>query len=136
MMAELATLVKYALPVKVIVIKNNSLGMIKWEQIVLEGNPQYGVELQPIDFAAFADACGAAGWTLENPGDAERIIGEALSHDGPALIQAVVDSNEPPMPGKLTTEQAVHFGEALLRGQADRWSILKTVIEDKVREVV
>ena len=40
------------------------------------------------------------------------------------------------MPGKLTTEQAVHFGEALLRGQPDRWSILKTVVEDKVREVV
>src|SRR5256885_2947128 len=57
LMGEVATLVKYHLPVKVIVIKNNTLGMIKWEQIVLEGNPEFGVRLQPIDFAAFAEAC-------------------------------------------------------------------------------
>ena len=65
LMGEVATLVKYNLPVKVIIIKNNVLGMIKWEQIGLEGNPQFGVELQPIDFAAFARACGAAGYTFE-----------------------------------------------------------------------
>ena len=56
LMGEVATLVKYQLPVKVIIFKNNVLGMIKWEQMVLEGNPQFGVELQPIDFAAFARA--------------------------------------------------------------------------------
>src|SRR5947209_8802364 len=61
MMGEMATLVKYKLPVKVIVLKNNVLGQIKWEQIVFEGNSQFGVELQPIDFAAYARAAGAAG---------------------------------------------------------------------------
>jgi thiamine pyrophosphate-dependent acetolactate synthase large subunit-like protein len=61
LMGEIATLVKYKLPVKVIVIKNNVLGQIKWEQMVMEGNPEYGVELEPIDFAAIAKACGAAG---------------------------------------------------------------------------
>jgi thiamine pyrophosphate-dependent acetolactate synthase large subunit-like protein len=54
-------LVRYNLPVKVIIIKNNVLGMIKWEQIAFEGDPEFGVELQPIDFAAFARACGAVG---------------------------------------------------------------------------
>ena len=49
LMGEVATLVKYKLPVKVIVIKNNVLGEIKWEQMVMEANPEYGVELQPID---------------------------------------------------------------------------------------
>ena len=63
LMGEVATLVKYNLPVKVIVIKNNVLGMIKWEQMVFGGNPQFGVELQPIDFAAYAKSCGAAGYT-------------------------------------------------------------------------
>lgn len=66
LMCEMATLVKYKLPVKVIVIKNNSLGMIKWEQMVFEGNPSFGVDLQPIDFAGFARACGAEGFTLWN----------------------------------------------------------------------
>ena len=136
LMGELATLVKYNLNVKVIVIKNNVLGMIKWEQMVLEGNPQYGVELQPIDFEAYAKACGAGGFTIENPKDAAKTLEAALAHPGPAVVQAVVDANEPPMPGKITTKQAVQFAKALARGEKDRWEIIKTVAEDKVREVV
>lgn len=136
LMAEIATLVKYKLPVKVIVIKNNVLGMIKWEQMVLDANPEFGVELQPIDFAAFARACGAEGYTIERPEDAPGILKEALRQRGPAVIEAVVDPNEPPMPGKISTKQAMHFAEALARGQKDRWEIIKTVAEDKVREVV
>ncbi len=136
LMGELATLVKYALPVKVIIMKNNVLGMIKWEQIVLEGNPQYGVDLQPIDFEAYAKACGAGGFTIEKPQDAEKVLKAALEYPGPAVVQAVVDANEPPMPGKITTKQALHFAEALARGEKDRWDIIKTVVEDRVREVI
>jgi len=136
LMGEIATLVKYDLRVKVIVIKNNVLGEIKWEQMVLEGNPEYGVELQPIDFAAYAKACGAAGFTIEKPKEAASVLREALDHPGPAVIQAVVDPNEPPFPGKITTKQALHFAEALARGERKRWDIIKTVLEDKVREVV
>jgi len=136
LMGELATLVKYNLPVKVIIIKNNVLGMIKWEQIAFEGNPEFGVQLQPIDFAGFAQNCGVAGFTLENPGEAESVLREALAHPGPAVVQAVVDPNEPPMPGKMTTEQAWHFAEALARGQEDRWEILKTVAKNTIREVI
>jgi pyruvate dehydrogenase (quinone) len=136
LMGEIATLVKYDLNVKVVVIKNNLLGMIKWEQMVLGGNPQFGVELQPIDFAGFAMNCGAAGFTIERPDEAEPVLRKALAHRGPAVIQAVVDPNEPPMPGKVNTEQALKFAEALARGQKDAWGIIKTVLEDKVREVV
>jgi pyruvate dehydrogenase (quinone) len=136
LMGEVATLVKYRLPVKVIIIKNNVLGMIKWEQIVLEGNPPFGVELQPIDFAAFAKACGAAGYRIEDPAQAAPVLREALAHDGPAIVEAVVDPNEPPMPGNVTMTQALHFAEALARGEKDRWEIIKTVVEDKIREVI
>ena len=136
LMGEVATLVKYKLPVKVIIFKNNVLGMIKWEQMVFEGNPQFGVELQPIDFAAHARACGAGGFTIENPTDAPAVLREALEYDGPAVVQAVVDANEPPLPGNVTVEQAMKFAEALLRGQKDRWQIIKTVAEDKIREVI
>jgi pyruvate dehydrogenase (quinone) len=136
LMAEMATLVKYNLPVKVIVIKNNVLGMIKWEQMVMGGNPQFGVQLHPIDFAGFARACGAAGYTVDDPHQVEGVLGEAFAHPGPALVEAVVDPNEPPMPGKIKMTQALHFAEALARGQKDRWDIIKTIIKDKVREVV
>ena len=63
LMADFATAVKYKLPIKVVIIKNNTLGQIKWEQMVFLGNPEYGVDLQPIDFAAFARACGGAGFS-------------------------------------------------------------------------
>jgi pyruvate dehydrogenase (quinone) len=103
---------------------------------VLDANPQFGVELQPIDFAGYAKNCGAAGFTIEKPGEAEAVLREALAHPGPALVQAVVDPNEPPMPGKISTSQALHFAEALARGERDRWDIIKTVLKDKVREIV
>jgi pyruvate dehydrogenase (quinone) len=136
LMAEMATLVKYRLPVKVILFKNNTLGQIKWEQMVFEGNPQFGVDLQPIDFAAYARACGAAGFRLDDPERAEEVLGRAFAEPGPALVEAVVDANEPPMPGHVTMKQALHFAEAILRGEKHGLEIVKTVLEDKVREVV
>lgn len=136
LMGELATLVKYALPVKIIVLKNNLLGMIKWEQLAFEGNPQYGVELQPIDFAGFAQSCGATGFTVEDPGRVRDVLRQAFSIPGPVVVQAVIDPLEPPLPGKITTAQAWQFAKALAKGQDDRWSILKTLIESRIREVV
>ncbi|HEY3704360.1 MAG TPA: thiamine pyrophosphate-dependent enzyme [Terracidiphilus sp.] len=136
LMAELTTLVKYNMNVCVIVIKNNVLGQIKWEQIILEGNPEFGVELHPIDFAKVAEACGARGFTIERPDEAESVLREALAHPGPKLVQAVVDPNEPPMPGKVTTDQALHFAKALLRGQKDAAEIIKTIAADRIREVI
>jgi pyruvate dehydrogenase (quinone) len=136
LMGELATMVKYNLPVKVMVIKNNVLGMIKWEQLVMEGNPQFGVELQPIDFAAYARACGAAGYCLDDPARAEEVLREAFAQPGPVVIEAVVDPNEPPMPGKISTQQAIHFAKALARGEKDSFGIIKSVLMDKIREVI
>ncbi len=136
LMGEVATLVKYNMNVKVVIIKNNVLGQIKWEQIVFEGNPEFGIDLQPIDFAGYAKDCGAAGFTIERPEGAESILREALAHRGPAVIQAIVDPNEPPMPGQVTTDQAIKFGEALLKGQKEGGKILKTLLEDKFREVI
>lgn len=136
LMGDVATLVKYSLNIKVFIIKNNVLGQIKWEQMVQDANPEFGVELQPIDFAKIAEGFGAAGFTLEDPKDAERVLRLALGTSGPAIVQAVVDPNEPPLPGNVTTEQALNFAESLAKGQKDRFKIIKTVLEDRIREVV
>lgn len=136
LMAELATLAKYRLNVKVIVIKNNVLGQIKWEQMVLDANPEFGVDLEPIDFVGVAKACGVGGFLLDKAEDAESVLRKALNYPGPALVEAVVDPNEPPMPGKVKTEQAIHFAEALARGDKNAGKIIETVLKDKVREVV
>lgn len=136
LMAELATVAKYRLNVKVIVVKNNSLGQIRWEQMVLDANPEFGVELEPIDFAAIARACGIGGFRLEKPQDAQSVLRDALLYPGPALVEAVVDPYEPPLPGKVNTKQAIHFAEALARGEKHAGKIIATIVEDKVRETV
>jgi pyruvate dehydrogenase (quinone) len=136
LMAEMLTLVKYKLPVKVIVFKNNTLGQIKWEQMVFEGNPEFGVDLQPLDFALYAQACGAGGFTLEDPGRTEEVLEQAFAYDGPAVIEAIVDPNEPALPGHVTMDQAWKFAESMVRGEKNRWGIFKDVVKQKIREVV
>ncbi len=136
LMGELATAVKYKLPIKIIVIKNNSLGQIKWEQMVFLGNPEYVCDLQPIDFAGIARACGAVGLTVDDPAQCGAILDQALAMPGPVLVEAVVDQNEPPMPPKIQAKQAMHFAEALARGTPHRGKIALTVASDRVRELV
>jgi pyruvate dehydrogenase (quinone) len=136
LMAEFVNAVHYRLPIKVVIIKNNTLGQIKWEQMVFLGNPEYGVELAPIDFAAFARACGAAGFTIEDPADCGRILDQALATPGPVIIEAVVDPFEPPMPPKITPDQALKFAESLAQGQPKRMKIAATVAENMAREMI
>jgi pyruvate dehydrogenase (quinone)/pyruvate oxidase len=136
LMGELATCAKYDLNVKTVVIKNNSLGQIKWEQMAFLGNPEFGCDLFPIDFAAVAHACGIAGYTVSDPGQCAGVLREALSTPGPALIEAVVDPNEPPMPPQATFEQTKNLVEALARGTPDAAKIARNIALDKIRELV
>ncbi len=136
LMCEFITAVKYKLPIKVCVIKNDVLGQIKWEQMVFLGNPEYEVALQPIDFAAFARACGAQGFTLKDPKMAGDTVSQWLATPGPAILEATVDPLEPPLPAKVKPEQAIHFAESLARGEDRALDIAKTVFKDKIRELV
>ena len=100
---------------------------------MLEGNPQFGVELQPIDFAGIAKNCGAVGFTIEDPRDAESTLRAALAHPGPALVQAIVDPNER---RQCQANRRYPTGLALYpglgpSGEKDRWDIIKTVLKDR-----
>lgn len=136
LMADFVTAVKYKLPIKVVVIKNNTLGQIKWEQMVFLGNPEYGVDLYPIDFAEFAHACGGIGFTVDDPTECGHVMDEFLNAPGPAVLQAIVDPFEPPMPAKVKAEQALHFAESLARGEPNRKKIALTTLSDTVREMI
>ncbi len=136
LMGDLATAVKYGLPVKILIFKNNSLAQIRWEQMIFDGFPEYGTELHPIDFAKFAEAVGAAGFTIERPQEAHGVLEQALDYPGPAVIQAVVDVNEPPMPPRLTYRDVAHFAQALAKGQPERLDIVRTIAEDRIRELI
>jgi pyruvate dehydrogenase (quinone) len=136
LMGEFATAVKYNLPIRIVVIKNNTLGQIKWEQMVFLGNPEYGCDLNPIDFAGFAETCGGTGFRIEDPQDCGKILERALRTKGPVLIEAIVDPFEPPMPPKVTIDQAEKLGKALAKGTPNRKEIALTIASDKVRELV
>jgi pyruvate dehydrogenase (quinone)/pyruvate oxidase len=136
LMGEFVTAVKYKLPIKIIVVKNNTLGQIKWEQMVFLGNPEYGCELAPIDFAEFARACGGTGFSVEDPGECGYVIERALRADGPVVVEAVVDPNEPPQPARVTAKQVAHLASSLAKGTQDGPKIMKTILEDKIRELV
>jgi pyruvate dehydrogenase (quinone)/pyruvate oxidase len=134
LMAEFLTAVKYQLPIVVVLIKNNTLGMIKWEQMVFLGNPEYGCDLQNPDFAQFASACGGLGWTVEKPEDIRPTLERALLSNRPSLVEVVVDPFEPPMPPKVSAKQTLHLAEALVKGEPHRGRIALTLFRDKVDE--
>ncbi len=136
LMADFVTAVKYKLPIKVVIIKNNYLGQIKWEQMVFLGNPEFGVDLHPIDFAAFAHACGGIGYHAERPDQVGGVIEQFLNAPGPAILEAVVDPNTAPLPGKVQAQQALHFAESLARGEKDAVNIIKDALKDKARELI
>jgi pyruvate dehydrogenase (quinone) len=101
LMGELVTAVKYQLPIKVIILKNNSLAEVLFEQKEL-GNPTYGCELAPIDFAAFAKACGADGFTCTHPAEVAAGIRATLRSMRTSVLQVLVDPEEKPaLPSEL-----------------------------------
>lgn len=136
LMAEFATCVQHKLPIKLVVIKNNSLAQIKWEQMVFLGNPEFGCDLVPIDFAAIARACGGSGFRIDDASQCSELLEAALATPGPVLIEAVVDPLEAPLPAKIQPKQALRFAESLLKGEPDAGKIIRNALEDKVRQLI
>ena len=135
LMAEFETAVRYELPIKVFINNNGALGQILWEQMVL-GYPEFGVRFQRYsNFAPWAQACGALGLLVEKPGDLESAVAEALAHPGPALVDVRVNPDEPPMPAKVSHQQAKKFAEAFLKGQPHKAGIASTLFRDKLSEL-
>lgn len=136
LICELATAVKYGLDVKIVVIKNNTLGQIKWEQMVFLGNPEYVCELQPIDFVTVARGFGVNGFAIDDPKRCAETLRAALATPGPVLIEATVDPHEPPMPPKVTLDQAAKLAKSLASGTPNAGTIALTVASDTVREII
>jgi pyruvate dehydrogenase (quinone)/pyruvate oxidase len=136
LMGEFATAVQYKLPIKVILIKNNTLGMIRWEQMAFLGNPEYMVQFSPIDFAKFAEACGGKGYSITEPSDVRTVIRQAFAEKKPTLVEAYVDPFEPPMPPKVDIGFVTNLAESLARGQPYGRRIGLTLFRDKVHETL
>jgi pyruvate dehydrogenase (quinone) len=122
LMGDFLSLAQLGLPVKVVVFNNGALGFIELEQ-KSTGFLEFGTELKNPNFAAMAEAVGIHGIRLEDPADVEPGIAAALAHDGPVLIDAVVNRQELAIPPKITLEMAKGFTlymvKAVMSGRAD-----------------
>ena len=140
LMGEFATAVQYNLPIKIIVIKNNTLGMIRWEQMAFLGNPEYGVEFTPIDFVKFAEACGGIGYAIKEPDEIRSIMEKAMKMDKdrrkPVIIEASVDPFEPPMPPKVEMEFVTNLAESFVKGQPYAKRIGLTLFRNQVHNIL
>jgi pyruvate dehydrogenase (quinone) len=123
LMGDLLTLVQAGLPVKVVVFNNGALGFIELEQKSAGFLPN-GTDLKNPNFAAMAETIGMRGIRIEDPAQIEDGIAAALAHDGPVLIDAVVNRSELVMPPAITVEMAKGFSlymlRAVMNGQADQ----------------
>jgi pyruvate dehydrogenase (quinone) len=108
LMGDFLSLAQLGLPVKVVVFHNSALGFVELEQRST-GFLDFGTGFKNPNFAAVAEAAGVRGIRIENPGDVEAGIAAALAHDGPVLVDAVVNRLELAMPPSVTLEMAKGF---------------------------
>ena len=114
LMGDFLSLVQLGLPIKVVVFNNGALGFVELEQKAT-GFLSVGTELKNPNFAAMAEAIGIRGIRVERPGDVESAIAEALIHNGPVLVDAVVNRSELSMPPKITAAMAKGFTLYMLK---------------------
>jgi pyruvate dehydrogenase (quinone) len=136
LMSELATVVRYRLPIKIVVVRNDSLGQIKWEQMMFLGNPEYECALQPIDFVKVAEAFGLRGFRIERAEDCGPVLDEALAHPGPTLVEAVIDPAEPLLPPRRMPKYADNLKKALERGTPGSEAIRQALEQEPARSMM
>jgi pyruvate dehydrogenase (quinone) len=122
LMGDFLTLAQHELPVKVVVFNNGTLGFVELEQ-KSTGFLDFGVGFKNPNFASMAEAVGIRGIRLEDAGEVKDGIAAALAHDGPVLVDAVVNRTELAMPPSVTLEMAKGFTlfmvQAVMTGRAD-----------------
>ena len=122
LMGDFLSLVQLGLPVKVVVFNNGALGFIELEQ-KSTGFLPFGTEFKNPNFAAMAEAVGVRGIRIEDSGEVEAGIAGALTHNGPVLVDAVVNRTELAMPPAVTMEMAKGFTlymvKAVMSGRGD-----------------
>ncbi|BCI52957.1 pyruvate dehydrogenase [Mycolicibacterium litorale] len=134
---ELMTLLQNDLPVKVVVFNNSSLNFVELE-MKAAGVVNYATDLKNPDFAAVARALGMFGRRVEQPGDLEQAVADALAHDGPALVDVVVARQELTIPPAISAEQAKGFTvyaiRTILAGRGDE--LLDLVTTNVARRIL
>jgi pyruvate dehydrogenase (quinone) len=135
-LGEFATAVQHRLNLKLLVIRNGTLGQIKWEQMLFLGKPEFACEVPPIDFARAAEAMGGRGFTVEDPARADAVLDEALAAEGPVIVQALVDPNEPLLPAVVSKTYKEHLKKAFDAGTPGRIDMERALEREPSRSMM
>ena len=140
---ELITISKYwrdwADPRMVIaVLHNNDLNQVTWELRSMGGSPQFlpSQELPDFPYAAYARSLGLHGILAEKPEEVAPAWEEALAADRPCVVEFVTDASVPPIPPHASWDQIEKMAESVVRGDSDRWDVLKEGVRSKVQEML
>ncbi len=142
-MAELLTIAKYWRQWKdprlvVLVLNNRDLNLVTWEQRVLEGDPRFAPSQDIPDFpyARYAEMIGLRGVRVDDPDRVGEAWDDVLGADRPAVLEAVVDPEVPPLPPHITFDQAKHFAQAALHGDSGRRRMIRNSLRQILHAVV
>ncbi len=112
-MHDFVTAVKYDMPIIVVIMNNQKIGMIKYEQEE-QGHLEYGTDLKNIDFAAFARACGGEGYKVSDHRELSDTFKKAAQEKKPVIIDVIIE-DQPPLPGKITYGQAAGYSKHVMK---------------------
>jgi pyruvate dehydrogenase (quinone) len=142
-MAELLTVKRYwerwqDPRLVVAVLHNNDLNQVTWELRSMGGTPKF-VESQALpdmSYAGFAESIGLHGITVADPEELGPAWDRALAADRPTVLDVHCDPDVPPIPPHTTLEQMTDTAKALLKGDVDRWGVMKEGMKTKAREIL
>jgi pyruvate dehydrogenase (quinone) len=142
-MNELITIAKYRerwsdQRLIVLVLHNDDLNQVTWEQRALEGDPKYEASqvLPDFPYARYAELVGLGGIRVDNPDDLGAAWDEALAAERPVLLEVITDPEVPPLPPHITLEQARHYMKAIVHGDPDRGAMVRQSLKQKLEELV
>jgi pyruvate dehydrogenase (quinone) len=118
------------------VLHNDDLNQVTWEMRAMEGAPKFAESqtLPSVDYAGFAASLGLEGVAVDKPGDIGPAWDRALAADRPTVLDVRCDPNVPPIPPHATLDQMKDAGRAILKGDQDRWGVVKEGVKTKIQE--
>jgi pyruvate dehydrogenase (quinone) len=120
----------------VLVLHNNDLNQVTWEQRAMEGDPKYEASqaLPDFPYAEYARLLGLEGIRVDNPDQVGTAWEKALAADRPCVVEAITDPEVPPLPPHITLEQARHFMKAIMGGDPDARRMIRQSFAEKIVE--
>jgi pyruvate dehydrogenase (quinone) len=142
-MAELITVAKYwqgwADPRFVVMVLNNQdLNQVTWEQRVMEGNPKFLAtqQIPDVPYHRFAEMIGLEGVFVDRPDDLGAAWDRVLAARKPVVLEVKADPEVPPLPPHITFEQARNFAAALIKGEPGEAKVIKGAVRQVLANVL